>query len=160
MPTFDIVSKVDTHELSNAVDQANREITTRFDFKGVDASYALTGSEIKLLAPTDFQVKQLQEILKAKLAKRDVDVQSLDYKAIEAAIHQATQVIEVKQGIDSKIAKDIVKRIKAQKLKVQVAIQGEQLRVTGKKRDDLQEVMAFLRKEEVGLPLQFENFRD
>jgi len=160
MPSFDIVSKVDLHELSNAVDQANREITNRFDFKDIDAKYELSGSEIKLSAPSDFQVKQMQEILKTKLAKRNVDVQSLDYQDINAQLHQATQVINVRQGIDSKTAKDIVKLIKGKKMKVQAAIQGEQVRVTGKKRDDLQEVIGMLREQDLDLPLQYENFRD
>lgn len=162
MPSFDIVSKVDTHELRNAVDQANREMTTRFDFKGIDAKFELKEkeSEIRLSAPSDFQVKQMQEILIAKLAKRNIDVQSLDYKDIEKAIHQATQIINVRQGIDSKKAKEIVKLIKDNKLKVQAAIQGEQVRVTGKKRDDLQEVIAMLREAKLELPLQYENFRD
>ncbi|MBX9586629.1 MAG: YajQ family cyclic di-GMP-binding protein [Gammaproteobacteria bacterium] len=160
MPSFDIVSKVDTQEVCNAVDQANREISTRFDFKGIDAKFAYENEEIVITAPSDFQVKQMEDILKTKLAKRNVDVGSLDNGEISTALHQARQVIKIKQGVDTPTAKEIVKLIKAEKIKVQAAIQGDQVRVTGNKRDDLQTVIAFLRKKDVGLPLQFENFRD
>lgn len=160
MPSFDIVSKVDTQEVCNAVDQANREISTRFDFKGIDAKFAYENEEIVITAPSDFQVKQMEDILKTKLAKRNVDVGSLDNGEISTALHQARQVIKIKQGVDTPTAKEIVKLIKAEKMKVQAAIQGDQVRVTGNKRDDLQTVIAFLRKKDVGLPLQFENFRD
>ena len=162
MPSFDIVSKVDTQEVCNAVDQANRELSTRFDFKDINAKFAVENEnkEIVLTAPTDFQVKQMGEILRAKLAKRNVDVGSLDYEDINSQLHQARQLIKIKQGVDTKTAKEIVKLIKAEKMKVQAAIQGEQVRVTGNKRDDLQNVIAYLRKQDLGLPLQFENFRD
>lgn len=160
MPSFDIVSKVDTQEVCNAVDQANREISNRFDFKGIDAKFAYEKEEIVITAPSDFQVKQMEEILRTKLAKRNVDVGSLDCGEVNAQLHQARQVIKIKQGVDTQTAKEIVKLIKAEKIKVQAAIQGEQVRVTGNKRDDLQTVIAFLRKKDVGLPLQFENFRD
>lgn len=160
MPSFDIVSKVDTQEVCNAVDQANREISTRFDFKGIDAKFAYENEEIVITAPSDFQVKQMEDILRTKLAKRNVDVGSLDTGEISTALHQARQVIKIKQGVDTPTAKEIVKLIKAEKMKVQAAIQGDQVRVTGNKRDDLQTVIAFLRKKDVGLPLQFENFRD
>lgn len=160
MPSFDIVSKVDTQEVCNAVDQANREISTRFDFKDIDAQFVYENEEIVITAPTDFQVKQMSEILRARLAKRSVDVGSLDCQDINSQLHQARQVIKIKQGVDTKTAKEIVKLIKAEKMKVQSAIQGDQVRVTGTKRDELQSVIAFLRKQSLDLPLQFENFRD
>lgn len=160
MPSFDIVSNVDLHEVSNAVDQANRELQNRFDFKDIDAEFKLENENITAIAPSDFQVKQMADILKTKWAKRDLDVAALDFQDIESALHEARQLIKVKQGIDSDTAKKIVKLIKAEKLKVQPAIQGDQVRVTGKKRDDLQTVIAFLRDQELGLPLQYVNFRD
>lgn len=160
MPSFDVVSKIENHEVMNAVDQVNREIGTRFDFKGTDARVELIKNTLTLIAPTDFQLKQLDEILRSKLAKRNVDVRSLDYKDPEVKLNEARQTIEVRQGLDSDQAKKIVKVIKEASLKVQAAIQGEQVRVTGKKRDDLQATMAVLREAKLELPLQFENFRD
>lgn len=160
MPSFDIVSKVDQQEVRNAIDQASREITTRFDFKDIDATYKWDAEKILLTAPSDFQIQQMAEILRNKLTKRNVDVGALDYKAVEKQLHQARQEITVKQGIDSKTAKEIVKEIKTEKFKVQASIQEDQVRVSGKKRDDLQEVIAYFRKKDMGLPLQFENFRD
>lgn len=160
MPSFDVVSKTDNHEITNAVDQANREISTRFDFKGSNARLELAKEVVTLIAPTDFQLKQLDEIFRNKLAKRQVDVRSLTYKDPEIKLNEARQLVEVKQGIDSDNAKKIVKLIKEANLKVQAAIQGDQVRVTGKKRDDLQAVIAMLRNAKVNLPLQFENFRD
>jgi uncharacterized protein YajQ (UPF0234 family) len=160
MPSFDIVSKVDHHEIMNAIDQANREIGTRFDFRGTDARLELAKNTITLIAPSDFQLKQVDEILRSKLAKRNVDVRLLDYKDPEVNLSQARQTVEVKQGIDTETAKKIVKLIKEANLKVQGSIQGEQVRVTGKKRDDLQDAIAMLRQAKVDLPLQFENFRD
>lgn len=160
MPSFDVVSKIDLHELTNAVDQANREISNRFDFRGTNARLELAKNTITLIAPTDFQVKQIDEILRAKLAKRQVDVRSLDYKEIEVNLSEAKQNVNVKQGIETETAKKIVKIIKDANLKVQAAIQGDQVRVTGKKRDDLQAAIATLRTAKVDLPLQYENFRD
>lgn len=160
MPSFDIVCEVDQHEVANAVDQANRELTTRFDFKGIDASFELKDNEITARAPSDFQVQQMQDILKSKMTKRDIDVKALDYQDINAQLHQATQVIQVKQGIDQPTAKKIVKLIKDQKMKVQASVQGDQVRVTGKKRDDLQAAIAMLKEQDLDLPLQFQNFRD
>jgi uncharacterized protein YajQ (UPF0234 family) len=160
MPSFDVVSKIDQHEVTNAVDQANREINNRFDFKGTDARLELSKNTITLIAPSDFQLKQVDEILRNKLAKRNVDVRSLDYKNPEIKLNEARQQVDVKQGIDSDLAKKIVKLIKEANLKVQAAIQGDQVRVTGKKRDDLQDVIAMLREAKLNLPLQFENFRD
>lgn len=160
MPSFDIVSEIDQHELTNAIDQANREITTRFDFKGVDATFEFKDDKITLTAPSDFQVKQMQDILANKLAKRDIDLRSLEYQKMDTNLHQAKQVVDVKQGIATEIAKKIIKFIKDQKFKVQAAIQSDQVRVTGKKRDDLQDVIAALNAEDFNLPLQYKNFRD
>jgi Uncharacterized protein conserved in bacteria len=160
MPSFDIVSEVDLQEVRNAVDQANRVIQTRFDFKEVDASFELKGEEIELRAEQEFQLKQMLDILREKLAKRGVDVKALDVKEPVTSLNAARQQVLVQQGIPSDVAKKIVKEIKATKLKVQAQIQGDQLRVTGKKRDDLQQVIALLREKDYGLPLQFKNFRD
>ncbi len=160
MPSFDVVSEVDMHELRNAVDQANREISNRFDFKGSDAKVEQNETELTVHAESDFQIEQINEILNRSLAKRGIDIQCLEREQIETANMRARQKVKVKQGIDKEMAKKLVKSIKDAKLKVQAAIQGEQVRVTGKKRDDLQEVIAMLRKEDFGLPLQFNNFRD
>jgi uncharacterized protein YajQ (UPF0234 family) len=160
MPSFDVVSKTDQHEVANAVDQANREIAMRFDFKGTDARLELSKEIITLVAPSDFQLKQVDEILRNKLAKRNVDVRSLDYKDPEVKLNEARQEVTVRQGIDAEFAKKIVKLIKDGKFKVQASIQGDQVRITGKKRDDLQEVIAMLRESKLTLPVQFENFRD
>lgn len=160
MPSFDIVSNTDNHEITNAVDQTNREVTNRFDFKDTNARVELSKDKITIIAPTDFQLKQVDEILRNKLTKRSVDIRSLDYKEISVSLNEAKQLIEVKQGIDTENAKKITKLIKESGLKVQAAIQGDQVRVTGKKRDDLQSVMALLREAKVGVPLQYVNFRD
>lgn len=160
MPSFDVVSKVDDHELQNAIDQANREVNNRFDFKGTNAKLELVGYTITITAPSDFQLKQVIDILYNKMGKRNLDIRSLDFKKSEISLHEARQSIEVKQGIDQETAKKISKFIKDSKLKVQASIQGDQVRMTGKKRDDLQEAIAFLKKEKLGLPLQFENFRE
>ena len=160
MPTFDIVSETDLQEVRNAVDQANREIGTRFDFKGVKASFELADGKILMTAEQEFQLQQMMDILRQKLVKRSVDLKALDPKDPVTSLNAARQEILLKQGLDSQTAKRMVKFIKAGKLKVQAQIQGDQLRVTGKKRDDLQEVMALLRKTDLELPLQFENFRD
>lgn len=160
MPSFDIVSKVDQHEVTNAVDQANREIDTRFDFKGTNSRLELSKDKITLIAPTDFQLKQVDEILKGKLAKRSVDIRSFEYKDISTNLSEARQEIEVKSGLDQDNAKKVIKMIKDAGLKVQASIQGDQIRVTGKKRDDLQEVIALLRQSKTPVALQYENFRD
>ena len=160
MPSFDIVSKVDTHELDNAVDQTNREISTRFDFRGTDARVERDKNTLTLIAPTDFQLQQVDEILRGKLAKRQVDVRSLVYKDPEITLNEARRKADVSQGLEADKAKKLVKLVKDKGLKVQASIQGDQVRVTGKKRDDLQEVIAFLREVEFDLPLQFDNFRD
>ncbi len=160
MPSFDVVSEVDLQEVRNAVDQASREVGTRFDFKGVDAKFELTDADITLSAEVEFQLNQMMDILRQKLVKRKVDTASMDIKDPETTINAARQHVIIKQGIDSDSAKKMVKNIKGSKIKVQAQIQGEQVRVTGKKRDDLQQVMALLREADYGLPLQFTNFRD
>ena len=160
MPSFDIVSEVDSHELTNAVDQANRELTTRFDFRGVEASFELDDAVITQTAPSDFQVKQMSDILRARLAARGIDVRCLESGEVETNLARARQKITVKQGISRELAKKIQSRLKEAKLKVDSQINGEKLRVNGKKRDDLQAAIALLRAEEFELPLQFENFRD
>ncbi|HUL11927.1 MAG TPA: YajQ family cyclic di-GMP-binding protein [Methylococcaceae bacterium] len=160
MPSFDVVSEVNLHEVANAVDQANREVDTRFDFKGSGAKFELAESVITLTAESEFQLQQMLDILHAKLAKRGVDIASLKAEPPQIAGKQAKQTVTLIQGIDSAPAKKIVKLIKDSKLKVQAAIQGEKVRVTGKKRDDLQEVIALLRGAELEQPLQFDNFRD
>ncbi|GAB4355245.1 MAG: YajQ family cyclic di-GMP-binding protein [Methylohalobius sp. ZOD2] len=160
MPSFDIVSEIDHHEVANAVDQANREVTNRFDFKGSGARYELAEDKITLHAQNDFQLKQMLDILQMRLAKRGVDVDCLDAGEPQTSGQAAHQEITLRQGIDRDLAKQITKRIKETKLKVQAAVQGEQVRVTGKKRDDLQQVMQMLREAKLDLPLQFTNFRD
>jgi uncharacterized protein YajQ (UPF0234 family) len=160
MPSFDVVSEVDLQEVRNAVDQANREIGTRFDFKGVDARYALSGGEILLHAEQEFQLQQMMDILRHKLVKRKVDVASMDAREPVSTLNAARQEVAIKQGIDSETAKRMVKSLKGSKLKVQAQIQGEQVRVSGKQRDDLQQAIAHLRARDWGRPLQFTNFRD
>lgn len=160
MPSFDIVSEVDMHELGNAVDQANREVGTRFDFKGVDAEFSLQESIITLNAEVDFQLKQMLDILQGKLVKRGIDVACLKEGEVSVTGQRASLPVTVQQGIESDLAKKIVKMVKDTKIKVQTAIQGEKLRVTGKKRDDLQQVIALLKDANLGIPLQYNNFRD
>ena len=160
MPSFDVVSEVDMHELSNAVDQANREVSNRFDFKGTGAKFELEESTVSLTAQVEFQLQQMMDILRQKLSKRGIDIGALEVKDPVVSGNEARQAAVVRQGIDSALAKKLVKMIKDAKLKVQAAIQGEQVRVTGKKRDDLQSVIAMLREADVELPLQYTNFRD
>lgn len=160
MPSFDVVSEVDMQEVRNAVDQASRELSTRFDFKGIDAGFELEGEQIRLFAEEEFQLEQMLAILKDKLIRRDVDVRALDPGKVEASGKQKRQNFGLKQGIERDDAKKITKLIKDSKLKVQSQVQGEQVRVTGKKRDDLQDVIALLKKAELDVPLDFKNFRD
>lgn len=161
MPSFDIVSEVDMHEINNALDQSNREVGTRFDFKGIDASFELNNdSDITVSAEVDFQIQQMMEILRSKMVKRGIDIKSLKEGDVQLVGKKASMVVTVQQGIESEIARKIVKAIKEAKLKVQTAIQGDKLRVTGKKRDDLQQVIALLKDSDFGVPLQYENFRD
>ena len=160
MPSFDIVAEVDGHELTNAVDQMNREISNRFDFKGSDAKITLKDYEMNFEASSDFQLKQMRDIMVNKLSKRGIDNRCLDRGKVEERGLRAYQTITVKHGIDKEEAKKIIKLIKNEKFKVQAAIQGEQVRVTAKKRDDLQRVMQLLKEANLGIPLQFNNFRD
>jgi uncharacterized protein YajQ (UPF0234 family) len=161
MPSFDIVSEIDQHELANAVDQANREIGTRFDFKGVKAEFELKELEINLSAEEVFQLKQMLEILELKLSKRGIELGSLDIKPHNTQGREAKQTIKVVEGIETALAKEIIKLIKDTKIKVQTSINGDKLRVTGTKRDDLQQVIALLRQDNtITLPLQYINFRD
>lgn len=160
MPTFDVVCEFDAHEVNNAIAQANKEVGTRFDFKGVDAKYELNKEVIKMSTEADFQLKQMYEILCNKLTKRGVDIAHLELKDPIIQHKSAIQEILIKQGIPSDVAKKIVKFIKGEKLKVQAAIQGDQLRITGKKRDDLQSTIAILSDQDFKIPLQYNNFRD
>lgn len=161
MPSFDIVSEVDMHEINNAMDQSNREVGTRFDFKGVDAQFELTdNTEIKVIAESDFQIQQMVEMLRGKFVKRGINAKSLVEGDIVVTGKKAVMPIKVQQGIETDLARKIVKMIKETKIKVQTAIQGDKLRVNGKKRDELQQVIAFLRDADLDVPLQFDNFRD
>lgn len=160
MPSFDVVSQVDMQEVRNAVDQSNRELTNRFDFKGTGAAFALSGAEITLSAPNEFQVKQMVDVLNGKMVARKVDTRCLALGAPSVTVKETRQVATVQQGIESDLAKKIVKMVKDKKLKVQTSIQGDKLRVSGKKRDHLQDVIAMLREANVGIPLQFINYRD
>jgi len=160
MPSFDIVSEVDKHELTNAVDQANRELAMRFDFKGSDARFDLADHVVTQVASSDFQLKQMLDILRARLIARGIDIRCLDISDPLVNLGGARQTVTVKQGIEQPVAKKIVAAIKAAKLKVETSINGDKLRVTAKKRDDLQTAIALLRKTDMELPLQFEDFRD
>ena len=160
MPSFDVVSEVDTHELTNAVDQAVRELTQRFDFKGSDATFELEETTVTMSAKAEFQLKQMLEILKLRISKRGIDVKCLEVKDPVVNLATATQEVILRQGIDADTGRKVTKLLKDSKMKVQTQIQGEKVRVTGKKRDDLQEAIALLRKAEVEVPLQFNNFRD
>ncbi|MGD9603404.1 MAG: YajQ family cyclic di-GMP-binding protein [Gammaproteobacteria bacterium] len=160
MPSFDIVSEVDLHELTNAVDQSNREIANRFDFKGTGAKVEQNAHVMTITAQTDFQVKQVLEILRLKIAKRGIDVACLEDGPLHVALNEARQTLTARHGLDKEIGRKVVKFIKDGGQKVQAQIQDEQVRVTGKKRDDLQAVIAALRGASLGMPLQFTNFRD
>ena len=160
MPSFDVVSEFDAHEASNAVDQANREVGTRFDFKGTGSKFELEGNIISLTSQTDFQLKQMLDILHQKLSKRGIDIACLKEEEAEITGNAARQKVVMRQGLDTPLARELVKKIKASKIKVQSSIQGEKLRVSGKKRDDLQAVIALLKDADIDLPLQYENFRD
>ncbi len=160
MPSFDIVSEIDIPELNNAIDQANKELKQRFDFKGTNAVITLADKLVTLEADSDFQINQMRPMLYQKMTKRNVDVACVETKEIRISGKRAKQDLSVQEGIDQTLAKKIIKLIKDKKLKVQAQIQGEQVRVTGKKRDDLQSVMAMLKNEEFDMPLQYQNFRD
>ncbi len=160
MPTFDVVSEVDKHELSNAVDQASRELATRFDFKGSDAKFELDGFVVTQSASSVFQLNQMLDILRGRLSARGIDVRCLDVAPPLENLGGARQKVTIKQGIEQAISKKLIAALKADKLKVEAQINGEKLRISGKKRDDLQAAIALLKKTDVELPLQFENFRD
>lgn len=160
MPSFDVVSEIDMHEAANALDQANREVANRFDFKGSGSRYAQEEAVITLHSQTDFQLRQMLDILHDKLARRGVDIACLKIDEPEITGREARQRVTMRQGLETKLAKEIVQMIKQSKIKVQSTIMGEQVRVTGKKRDDLQQVIALLRGGKFELPLQFTNFRD
>jgi len=160
MPSFDVVSELDGHEVANAVDQANREVDNRFDFKGTGSNFEVADFVVSLEAQADFQLKQMMDILTQKLARRSVDVACMDPQEPEIALNKARQKVVLKHGVDSDTARKIVRMIKDSKIKVQAAIQGDQVRVTGKKRDDLQSVIQLLKGAELGVPLQYKNFRD
>ncbi|WP_428241997.1 YajQ family cyclic di-GMP-binding protein [Gynuella sp.] len=160
MPSFDVVSEVDKHELTNAVDQARRVVETRFDFKGVEAEFELQDGQVILISEADIQIRQMKEIIEQAFIKRGIEMKCLDWADPAVSGQRIRLVATIKQGIDKELGKKIVKLIKDSKIKVQAAIQGDQVRVTGKKRDDLQQVMSLLRESELELPLQFNNFRD
>ena len=160
MPSFDIVSELNAHEVANAVDQASREVSQRFDFKGTNSKFELKDSVVSLSAPADFQLKQMLEILKLKLSKRGIDVACLEIKEPVVTGQTARQEVILRQGVDTELGKKIQRLVKDSKLKVQAALQDKQVRVTGKNRDDLQSAIALVRKGGFELPLQYTNFRD
>jgi uncharacterized protein YajQ (UPF0234 family) len=160
MPSFDIVSELDKHEITNAIDQANRELSTRYDFKGVTASFEQSGESVLLEAEVDFQLKQMMDLLRARLIARGIDIKCLEEKDPDLSGVRARQEVLLRQGLDQPLCKQITKLIKESKMKVQAQIQGEKVRVTGKKRDDLQGAIALLKDSDIDMPLQFNNFRD
>ncbi len=160
MPSFDVVSEIDKHELVNALDQTNREIANRFDFKGSNAKVEQADNILTLIAPAEFQIKQINDILQTKLSKRGIDIQCLEYGKPNETMNEVRQEATVRAGIDKELARRIVKIIKGKKLKVQASVQGEQVRVSGKKRDELQAIITHLKEQNLGLPLQYVNFRD
>lgn len=160
MPSFDVVSELKMHEVTNAVDQANRELQMRFDLRSTKCRFELEKNLITMYGEGEFHLKQLLDILEQKLIKRGIDILCMEKGKVEANLAEARQVITLRQGLDSKQSKDLVKMIKDSKLKVQASIQGDKVRVTGKKKDDLQDAIALLRGAEFEMPLQFDNFRD
>jgi len=160
MPSFDVVSEVDSHEVTNAVDQANRELNQRFDFKDTGAVFELNDMTVSVKAQVEFQLKQMLEILKLRLSKRGIDVRCLTIKDPVVNLAAAVQEVILRQGVDADTARQIVRLVKDAKIKVQASMQGEKVRIVGKQRDDLQSAMALLRKAKIEQPLQFNNFRD
>ncbi|TDR73830.1 YajQ family cyclic di-GMP-binding protein [Paludibacterium purpuratum] len=161
MPSFDIVSEVNQVEVRNAVDQSNKEVSTRYDFKGSDARIEVSEKVLTLFADAEFQLDQVKDILLGKLSKRGVDVRCLDHGKLEKVSgNKVKQAITVREGIETELSKKIVRLIKDSKLKLQASIQGEAVRVSGAKRDILQECIALIRKEITDFPVQFNNFRD
>ncbi len=160
MPSFDVVSELNAHEVANAVDQANRELAQRFDFKDTGARFELEESTVTLQAQVEFQLRQMLEILKLRLGKRGIDLACLDVQEPETNLAAARQQVLLKQGVDAESGRKITRLVKDSKLKVQASLQGEKVRISGKQRDDLQEAMRLLRGSKLDLPLQFNNFRD
>ena len=160
MPSFDVVSELNAHEVSNAVDQANRELAHRFDFKDTGAVYELKDFTVTVRAQVDFQLKQMLDILKLRLSKRGIDLACLEVKDPQINLATAQQEVVLKQGIDQDTGRKITRIVKDSKLRVQAALQGDKVRISGKQRDDLQKVMQLLRASKVDVPLQFNNFRD
>ncbi|GAB2189225.1 YajQ family cyclic di-GMP-binding protein [Sessilibacter sp. MAH2] len=160
MPSFDVVSEVDKQDLTNTVDQCNRLIKNRFDFKGVDADFERSEYVVTLRADAEFQITQMLDILKSTLHKNGIDIRCLEEGDLNMLGKQVKQPITIRTGLDSDLARKIVKMVKDEKMKVQVQIQGDQVRVTGKKRDDLQQVITLLKASSIDMPLQFNNFRD
>ncbi|HEV3286914.1 MAG TPA: YajQ family cyclic di-GMP-binding protein [Steroidobacteraceae bacterium] len=160
MPSFDAVSELNAHEVANAIDQANRELSQRFDFKDTGARFELAEFTVTMHAQVDFQLKQMLEILKLRLSKRGIDLVCLDVKEAQTTLSAAHQEVLLKHGVDQETGKKITRLLKDSKLKVQASLQGEKVRVTGKQRDDLQSAMALLRAAKLEVPLQFNNFRD
>ncbi len=160
MPSFDVVSEYDEHEASNALDQANREVSTRFDFRGTESEFTMEKNLVTIKTESEFQCQQMLDILQNKLTKRGVDIGCLEIGDPQPSGKTVSQIITMKSGLESETSKKMVKLIKQQKMKVQAAIQGDKVRVTGKKRDDLQQTMAMLKESNLGVPLQYENFRD
>ncbi len=160
MPSFDVVSEVDLHELTNAVDQANREIGNRFDLKGTKATVEQNERVLTIIGDAEFHIAQILDVLQGKITKRGIDIECLELGELENTINASKQTVTARHGIDKESARKVVKLIKETKLKVQTQIQQEQVRITGKKRDDLQAAMSELKKAKFGLPFQFTNFRD
>ena len=160
MPSFDVVSELNAHEVANAIDQANRELSQRFDFKDTGARFDLADFTVTLQAQVDFQLKQMLEILKLRLSKRGVDLLCLEVKDPQTTLSCATQEVLLRQGVDQEAGKKIQRVVKDSKLKVQASLQGDKVRITGKQRDELQAAMALLRGAKLEVPLQFNNFRD
>ena len=160
MPSFDIQSELDTHEVTNAVDQAQRVIDNRFDFKGSEAKFDLLEREITLLAKEEFQIHQMMSILQDSLAKRKIDLKCLKEDQIETSTGRATQKVMLREGIEQSLSKKITMLVKQSKIKVQASIQGASIRISGKKRDDLQLVMQEIKEANFNMPLQYVNFRD
>jgi hypothetical protein len=160
VPSFDVVSELNHHEVANAIDQATRELDNRFDFKGTEATFTLEKNELTLDAPAEFQLKQMLDIAKLRLSKRGIDLSCLDIKEPEVNLARAKQKVVLREGIDVDAARKIQRVVKDSKLKVQAAIQGEKLRVSAKSRDELQAAIALLRQQKLEVALQFNNFRD
>ncbi len=160
MPSFDIVSELNQHEVANGVDQASREVDTRFDFRGSDAKFELKDKVITLSAQTDYQLKQMLEMLSQRLAKRGIDVKCMQVGDPVTTLSTAKQVVTLREGIEGELGKKVQRLIKDSKIKVQAALQDKQVRVTGKSRDDLQAIMAMIKRAELDMPVQFTNFRD